>query len=275
MKFCQKNDYMKTLSLVFGLFFKLLLLFLFVLIWVRYFVDSLIYSIIISAIITATIDLVSRFFLGKRKKKKDLLSKEKKDAEAMFLSLAMEKEAIPFLSTVIKKKEAVTPHKTYITFKDNDKKVVLLPILSLSPTTINDIAQSLKNVRKEKCDKILILGGEYSKDCYNFINIFDEEIILLDKYQTYKQLYQKFNTYPKIIKQKPSSKQTWRDLLTISFNPARSKSYLFSALALLFCSLFTRNTLYYSIVASILLLFSIISLSNPFSVETKIKHDII
>ena len=261
---------MKKFSFIFQSFFKLFLIFLFVLVWVRYFVNSLIYSVLISAVLTFIIDLVTRLLFNKKHKKISILTKEKEDAENMFLSLAMEKESISFFSSLFISKDSIVQHKDYLSYKENGNKIVVIPLLAFLPLTINDIAQTIKKVKKEKSNKIIIIGGEYTKDCYNFINIFEEKIILLDKYQTYENLYKRYNIYPEIKKNtKETKRNTFKEILAFSFNRSKTKGYIISALALLFCSLFVRNTLYYSIVSSILLIFAIVSLTNPFTTATK------
>jgi len=272
MKFCQK-ECMKKFSLLLQIFFKLFLIFLFILIWIRYFVDSLVYSIIISAILTFIVDFFTRFFFKRKQKKLSLILKEKEDAENMFFSLAMEQNSNNFFSTLLKNKQDLTSHKDFFTFKEGEKVISLFPIFNFSPTTVNEIAKALKKTKKYKPNKIIILSGEYSKECFSFINIYDEEIILLDKYQTYEKLYKRYNTFPNVIKTKKEIKKTSiKDILSFSLNRSRVKSYLFSALALLFCSLFVKNTLYYSIVSSILLILAIISLSNPFTKQKAVKE---
>ncbi len=183
----------------------------------------------------------------------------------MFTSLAIDNNYMPYFEKIFSKKPLFKSTKRYLFYIENDIKTVIFPILTFAELSVNDIAQAMKLIKKEKPHKVIFLSGEISKECFNFINIYDIEIVLFDKYQTYKNIYQENNIYPKInfIKQK-QSKLSLKLLFEFSFNKARFKGYLFSSLALLFCSLFVRASLYYAIVTSILVIFAIISLINPF-----------
>lgn len=252
---------------------KLFLIFLAVFVWIRYFVKSLISSIIISAVITFIIDIVTRLVFKRKEIKLSQKIKEKEDAENMFLSLATTQDYLSFFKKF--GKDDCIKHKDYISFIENSKKTILYPFLSFSSLSINDVAQIMKKVQKSKPQKIIIVAGEISKECFQFIKIFDEEIELLDKYQTYSKLYKPANIYPEITRKvKKNKKLTIKELLAHSFNRARCKGYILSAFALLFCSLFVKATLYYTIVTSLLLIFAIISYTNPFDKYTSHKKAI-
>ena len=255
---------MRKLTFVFQKFFKLLLIFLFVFVWVRFFARKLILSIFISAIITAIIDFLTDFIIKKKSNRISQTLKEKEEAEDMFTSLATQKNNIDFFTSIVK--NITDKNKEFICYNSEGKKTILYPFLSFNTLCINDIAQIIKKTKYKKPEKIVIISGEIESRCNTFIKIFDCEIILLDKYQTYEQLYKKTNTYPKItIKTNQSKKLTIKELIFYSFNKARCKGYFISAFALIFCSLFVRRTLYYTIISSVLLIFAIISYTNPFS----------
>lgn len=259
---------MQKISFIFHIFFKLFLIFLFVFIWIRYFVKSLVSAIIISAIATFVIDIISNIIFKSRNKKIALKAKEKQDAEDMFFSLAMSTSQNSFFMKLLNNKAEIKSHKNFISYKEEDKKTILYPSLTFTPLISNDVAQILRRIKKEKPRKIIIVAGEIEKECFNFIKIYGEEIILLDKYETYEKLYKEKNVYPEItINKKQSRKPTIKELLEFSFNRSRIKGYLLSSLALLFCSLFVKASLYYCIVTSLLVLFAIISLFSPFNHE--------
>lgn len=232
----------------------------------RFFVKRLGLCLLISGIITACIDILSRQIFSRKQTKLKQKIKEKEDAENMFLSLAMDKNPLCIFKQIFG--EPSVEKKTYLVFEKEGEKNVVFPQTSLSPLTINDIAYLMKKVKQEKAKKVIIVTGEISKDCFNFIKIFDEKIILLDKYQTYASLYKPSGIYPAVFpKVKQTKKATIKELFTYSFSPERAKGYFFSALVLVVSSLFVRANLYYSIMISILLVFAIISLSNPFKIK--------
>ena len=55
-----------------------------------------------------------------------------------------------------------------------------------------------------------------------------------------------------------------KDFVSYSFNKNRTKGYLFSAFVLILSSLFVRATIYYCIIASILVVFAFVSQFNPY-----------
>ncbi len=193
-------------------------------------------------------------------------AKEKEDAESMFFSLAMSNSQNSFFLKLLSEKEDIKEHKNYILYKEENKKIIFIPSLNFVALSTNDIAQMIKTVKKEKPQKLIIVAGEVAKECYDFKKIYDEEIILLNKYETYEMMYKEKNIFPEItINKKQVKKLTVKELLEYSFNRYRIKGYLLSSLALLFCSLFVKATLYYSIVTSMLILFAIISFFSPFN----------
>lgn len=257
---------MRKISQFFSILFKLVLIFLIAFVWVRYFVKSLVSSIVISAIITFIVDLLSRIIFSKRNQKITLANKEKQDAEDMFFSMALETKPLSFFENIYKEKQDFSCHKEYLTFKEEDKQIALFPLFSLNEISINEIAQVVKKLKKEKVQEVIILGGTFSKESFSFIKNFDTQISLYDKYETYEKIYKKHSCFPKITKKiQENNKLSFKELLAFSFNKKRSKGYVFSALALLFCSLFVRQTLYYCIVATILLFFALFSLASPFA----------
>lgn len=252
---------MKRFSFVFQIFFKLLLIFLLVFVWVRYFIRSLLYSIIISAFITAIIDILTRLLFNKNKQKQDLKFKEKLEAENIFLSFAIDGNYISFYEKLFSEQLA-EKKKKYILLQNS---TAIYPFFSFDTLKISDIVSIMKKVKKEKITKLIIPCGDFSKDCSSFIKIFDEEVILLDKYQTYQTIYKNKKTFPEITRKVKETKSlTIKKIIELSFNKQRTKGYLLSALALMFCTLFVKTTLYYVITISLLIIFALFSYTNPY-----------
>ena len=188
----------------------------------------------------------------------------------MFFSIAISKNYLDFFENLAKKKYKAQKNKKYIIVEHDDGNVILYPNLSFSALAAEDIKKIVLELNKQDYRKIVIPCGEINKECYDFISKFNKEIILLDKYETYSKLYKDYDFYPEIIKnEKINKKATFKEILDFSFNKYKVKSYLLSALALLFSSLFVRNNLYYCIVASVLMIFAILSFFNPFRRSTK------
>ena len=65
---------------------------------------------------------------------------------------------------------------------------------------------------------------------------------------------------------------TFKDFVAFSFNKKRAKGYLLSAFLLAFSAIFVRTTIYYTIVATLLVVFAIIS---QFNTTFNIKESIL
>ena len=267
-----KKRIMKRFSPIFQIFFKVLLIFLIVFVWMRYFVKSLVYATILSAILTCVIDFLTRTFGKMRQDKINLKKKEISDAENMFLSLSTKDNTIPFFKSILSKKHQVLSKKKYLVYDDN---VILFPLFSLSTITPDEIASVMKITKIEKAKKVIIVARDFSSECQKYLKIYDKEILLLNQYETYQKIYKSYDIYPDVLPNIESTKKTTiKDLLAFSFNPARTKGYIFSALIIFVCSLFVRATLYYAIVTSILIMFAIISFANPFHIKKMPKEEI-
>ena len=262
---------MQKIKLILSILSRLFLIFLLVFIWVRFFIKKLSLAILISVSITILVDLIIKIFIKKKSKRESLKLKEQENCENMFFSLATSENYLDFYMKLAKSRHKAIKKGKYIIIEHNDGNVILYPRLSftqLNPEDIKEIVLKLKNVSYRK---IVIPCGEISKECYSFISKFEKEILLLDKSETYSKLYKEYNIFPEItVKKKESKKTTFKEILNFSFNKNKVKSYFLSTLALLFSSIFVKNNLYYCIIASILMIFAIISMFNPFEKKLNI-----
>lgn len=262
---------MQKIKLIISTLSRLFLIFLLVFIWVKFFVRKLGVSVLVSVAITLLIDMVIKIFSTKKTNREMLKIKEKENCENMFFSIAISKNYLTFFENLAKKKYKAQKNKKYVIIQHDDGNVILYPLLSFSPLSAEEIKKIILELNKLEYRKIVIPCGEINKDCYDFISRFNKEIILLDKYETCSKLYKEYDFYPEIIKnEKINKKATFKEILDFSFNKYKVKSYLLSALALLFSSIFVRNNLYYCIVASILVIFAILSFFNPFRRGSKV-----
>ena len=259
-----KKLVMQKINLILKLIIKFFLFFLLAFIWIRFTLKSLWISILLSSLISVTVIILLEGISTKRAKISSLKIKEKEDAENMFLSLATSKDATSFFHKLASKKHEATKKKTYILIKHEEYNVILYPHTSFAPITPDDVTKILSRIQKENYTKLVVCCGEVSKEAISFVKNFETEILLLDKYQTYSELYKFYDCFPEItLSYKKTKKESFKDLLSFSFNRSRTKSYLFSAVILLFSSLFVRLNLYYAIFSSLLVIFAIISFFMP------------
>ncbi len=236
-------------------------------------------SVLVSAI--CTICLYAIFFVisKKRKKKFGMKLKEKEDAENIFLSLCFENNPMDFFFKMASKRHHdITKHKKYllVNYKLENVKTLLWFDGSFEGLTVPRLCEIYDKIKKEKATKIVICCYETSdKNLNSFLRTFEEKIVILDRYQTYEKLYKLYDYFPEITKTYPKEKSVaFKDMLSYSFNKKRTKSYLFSALILILSGLFVRLSIYYCIIASLLIVFALISQFNT-SFNTKKEDDII
>lgn len=270
---------MKKISLIIQELLKFFLIFLIMFVWIRYMIRKLWLSVLISAICTTAIYAVLLLLSRKRKIKFGMKIKEKESAENIFLSLCFDNNPMDFFYKMASKRHKdITKHKKYLSieYKLENVKTLLWFDESFQGLTVPRLCEIYNKVKKEKATKIVICCYEISdKNLTSFLRTFEEKFVILDRYQTYEKLYKLYDCYPQITKTYPKEKSVaFRDMLSYSFNKKRTKNYLFSALILILSGLFVRTSIYYCLIASLLIVFALISQFNT-SFNTKKDDDII
>ncbi len=262
---------MQKVSFVFQVIFKLTLIFLIVFVWVRYFVRSLVWAVVITAAVTLVIDIITRLISRKRQTASALKKAEREEAENIFLSLSLNANALDFFLTLAKKKHTAEKKDNLILIKhEGGEKVLLIPHLSFNPISPDDIAGFASKAQKMEAAKVVIVCFSAQKESFSFAKNFDFEFVILDQYEAYQKLYKPYDCKPEIsMKYKKEKALAFKDLVTYSLNRSRAKGYFISALILTLSTLFVRATIYYCVVASMLIIFALISLYNPFARNVK------
>lgn len=266
---------MKKILNIFQILLQVALIFFIVLIWARYFISSLWLGLLVSGIVTTIIELLIRFLQNKTNTAKNLKLQEKEDAENIFLSLCTSSTPLNFFYELAKTKHKAIKKGKYILIEHEEDIVALIPILSFSPLQSDDLLPFISLAKKNNWKKIVVVCGEVDRNTNSFAKNFDIEILLLDKYNSYSNLYKPYDFFPTItMKYKKDKKLAFKDLIAYSFNRGRTKGYLFSAFILFLSSLLIRPSIYYCIIASLLLLFALISYTNPYF-NPKIKKEVL
>lgn len=254
---------MKKILLVLQIFIKCSLIFLVFFVWLNFVFDSLWLSAVISFVITFVIEVVSNFIKRKKGDIDSLKIKEKENAEKMFYSLSKDNGNIEFFYNLARSRhQNVKKNKKFILICHQDNtKVALFPFLKFQTMTIDDLL-SISHLIKVSINKLVIVCNLYDKTLSKNLSDFPYEIVLLNKYETYQKLYKEYDFYPTITVKESQSKFTFKDFINNAFRREKAKAYLISSLALFIGGIFIQFNIYYNIVASILMLFAIISLSN-------------
>ena len=257
---------MKKFLIVLQIFIKCSLIFLIAFIWSRFIFKELWIAVVVSICLTLIIEFISIFISQKHGYKKHLKINEKELAENMFLSLSSDTNSLDFFYNLanVRHKNLVKRKKYIKIIHDQNLNVILYPLLKFQSIQIDDINDIIKECKKDKPNKLIIVCNDYDKICLTFTKNFDFEIILLNKYESYTELYKEYEYFPKLtLTYKKEIKKTFKDLLAYSFNKSRTKGYIISAVVLFISSFFVKISLYYCIIASLLLLFALLSYTNP------------
>lgn len=256
---------MKKINYLLQILLKSALIFILIFIWLKFFLKSIWLSILIALSSTIFIEAILLFLLRKRRKISSLRANEIEDAENMFLSLIELDNPLNFFLNLVKTRHSCCiKHKNFIEIRHCNKiKTILYPFPHLKKLEESDIITIIKNTKKISPDKIVIPCDCYNKSCMDFLKNFNMNIVLLDKYQTYKLLFKEYEFYPEItIKFKKEKKKNLKDFISYSLNRSRSKGYIFSAIILFVMSFFVYQNIYYYVMISVLLLLGILSFSN-------------
>ncbi len=258
---------MRKMNLIFQEILKFVLIFLLCFVWLRYFLRRLWLAVLVTTLVSGAIYAIL-FFLSRRKQNKTgMKMKEKEDAENMFFSLACADKPIDFFAKLATKKHSnAVKHKDYIVIKHPENvSTVLFADLSLAGLNLGKFMEIYAKVKKEKATKIVVCCKFIAdKEVFSVSSRFKEKFLFLDEYATYEKLFKLYDCYPEIThKCTAENKMAFKDFVAYSFNKKRTKGYLFSALVLILSGLFVRTTIYYCIIASVLVVFALISQFNP------------
>ena len=182
----------------------------------------------------------------------------------MFLSLLTDNNYMKFYEEMLKTRyNNISTKKHYILINKNQSTTIVYPFLKIKKLSADDVLEIIKILNKEKYDRLTILCNEYDKETPVFLRNFNQDVMLLDKFESYS-LYKEYDFFPQITNEyKKEAKLTFKDLLSFAFNRTRSKGYVLSAIFLFITSFFVEMNIYYCVVSSILLILALVSYINP------------
>lgn len=259
---------MKIFLSIFKLLIKFSLIFMIFYIWLRYYLTSTIKAGVISLICAVIIILILDSISKPKQNYKNLKQKEKEEAEQMFFSLIKNKDYLFFYNLAKTRNKNVEKKRIYLLVKNEENKIMLYPYLKIKPLGQDDLLTIISVASKEKVQKIVICASDIEKETYSFAKTLEEDIVLLDKYETYQYLFKEYQYFPQTISKTQLPKKS-KVLFDYAFSKLRTKSYLLSAFLLLIISFIFQQNLYYCIVATILIIFALICIIKP-----KDKHSL-
>lgn len=254
--------------------FKFFLLFILNIIWCLYFINTSILSIVI-ALVVSIFTLCLMNVVSKKKNGKMHLSLKKqqhiKDVVNTFLYMS-NSEILFFFKCLIKTKHCCKIENNYILVETSGLPILVFPTFNYSNFTTNDALQFYKSIKHKNLKRLVILTNKYDAEMALNVTNFKFETIVLDGGQTYLNLLETYNFYPQITKTpkpNPKPKATINNFLNIALNKKRTKSYVLSAIFLIFSSFFVIYKAYYLFFASILITLAIFSYFKPRTISPK------
>lgn len=256
---------MKRINLVLQEILRFLLIFLLVFVWARFIFRKLWLALLISFLVSAVFYLFLIYLFRKRKHKGGLKLKEKEDAENMFFSLVVDDKRMDFFEKLaLSKHKNVKKYSKYLIIShENGTKTLLYVLADFENLTISHFVNEFNKV-KGKAQKYVFFTYAFDENVPSFAHNFDGCFLFLNRFSAYENLFKYYQIFPPITqKYKKDKALTFKDFLAYSLSRKRAKGYMLSAFLLALSALFVRTTIYYVIVASVLILLAIFSQFNP------------
>lgn len=254
---------MKKLTIInlIDLFFKSMLLFFLNLIWTLYFIQVGWLCVILSLITSIGMLILIEYRKKKKTKRTKPLLEEQNLIENITNTFIYMPQnlVVAFFNNMLQKDYKTQVHKNYLSI-ESTSPIILYPYFKNENLNSDKLIEIYNSISPKKFKRLIILTNKYNPNVLGTINNFKNQVLILDNKQTYYNFCNKFNCYPKLIVfNKPQPKNTYKQLLAIAFNKKKTKGYALSALFIVFSSIFVTYKIYYLIVASILIIFAILS----------------
>lgn len=254
---------MKKVIFLFQELIKLSLFIILSYIWLSYSLSSKSFALILSIVISVLLEILTLLVSKKKNVKKNIKFSEEKAAEDMFFSLVINKNPLEFFFSLFKSRHKhVTQNEYYIIVENQDNQQTLFyPFMQLKELDVDDMLKILKSV--ENVEKVVIVCGNYSKNCEEYTKILNQNVVLLNKYDTYLLLYKEYDFFP-AIENKPNEakKHSIKNTMQSIFSKTKAKSYILAGCFLLLSSLYVPFSLYYKVTATLLLSCGVICMLN-------------
>lgn len=246
--------------------FKFFLIFILNIIWCLYFINTSSISIVVAFFITIIMLFLLNIISKKRNGKKHLSLKKQqhiKDVTNTFLYMS-NSELLIFFKSLIKTKHLCRIENNYILVETSALPILVFPKFNFSNLTANDVLKFYKSIKHKNLKRLVILTNKFDAEINSIITNFKFETIILDNTQTYLNLLENYNFYPEIKPAKKPKPQTkLNTFLNIALNKKRTKTYVLSAIFLIFSSFFVIYKAYYLLFSSILIMLAIFSYFKP------------
>ncbi len=257
------KNFIKNFKLadVIDLVFINMLSFLIFFVWVKFFNKNILVSILISAILLVVFNLLRTFLKTKKKTKQTISKNLEADIEQYMLSLlaSTKQETGEFFMEVLKNKSPTLNKKDNIIYLPDTTCVI--PYFETQELNLEFCLKNIKKIKKEVL-KVVFLCVTCNPKTKNFLEQLKvKEVKVYQKNEIYFNLLYPNNHYPEIMfEYSKNNKFKLKELLAISFNKKRAKSYFLSGTLIFFASFIVRHNFYYVFMSSLLFFFALVCL---------------
>lgn len=269
-KIVANNFYMKNLkfSKIIDFVFINFIVFLITFAWIRFLIKKIILALILSAIILLIFNFI-KYFFNKSKEDKFKISKTlEQDIESYNLTLISNEtgENLKFFANMlIDKSPKIIEEQNLVLYKENCSGIIedfaLAPIYCEPELQYSMALKHISFAIKNKAKCVYLCCNACSQKTKLLLEKIDNiQVVILDKNLVYSNFFKVYNTYPDIkFKFKIDKKIKLKEIINISFDKSRTKSYFLSGLFIFFCSFFVKYNFYYVFMSSLLFLFALLS----------------
>jgi len=251
---------------IFNFILSFLIAYALVFVWVRFYVDSIWLTAVIAFGITAAAAAVFWLATAKRRNRKAESFKDRARKNKIFnyMLYCTAEENLDFFVKIFGGK------------RENDilllDDMVILCRFAHSKLMPDAVVEAHLRVKLLNPAKILLLCLDYMPQAEQAAaNVPKGEMTLLNADDLYRKM-KKNGVFPALPEEAKRQKRL-PVLLSAAFNRKKVKSYIFSAAALVFASIFIQYSLYYRIFASILLVAALVSCFNPSFNRINVKEN--
>lgn len=235
-------------------------IFLIIYAWINFYIRNLWTTFILSIIFSSAIVFIIYYIINKKQEKKQRKKENTKEINLNFFAFQLStiEKKLHLLKTILSLKYDCSLKSGGILYTAENKRHFMLLALDENEINNNNISIILSKINTKDIDEIDIVCENFSTSLKTniFINI---QINLIDKTKLYFDYFEKSNIYPDTKNIDNSIvKVSFVDLIKNLFVPQKSKSYFLCGLVLIFSSIILPYFIYYLIIGTILLIFSVL-----------------
>lgn len=252
-------------SSILSTFFSSFIIFLISLLWIRYFISSFYLALFLAMLISLIIGIVLESFKNARLKKlQNIKLKDGKYLKYKLHFLTMNKADLnKYIACCLKDYKTQIKSNQFIISGNNFNILVLNLISAHEYVTTDVIIKEFSKINLDNVKRLIILTNSYSSLCQDVCSYITNlsDVHILDFDESYKLILEKNieNLAAKEICVNIKEHNYVNNIISLTLNKKKAKSYFFASLFLLITSFFLPYNLYYKIFSTILLVLCLLS----------------